>query len=110
MSSLSGAAAARLPACPPTRLPSPMPFHFTTAGEAHGKGLLTIVEGLPAGLPVEAAQIDRELARRMQGHGRGARMKIESDTIEWLSGVRAGETIGSPVAMMIRNRDWENWA
>jgi chorismate synthase len=84
-------------------------LRFTTAGESHGKALVVIVEGLPAGLPVTAESVDRQLARRMQGHGRGARMKIESDKIEWLSGVRAGETIGSPVAMLIRNLDWANW-
>jgi len=84
-------------------------LRFTTAGESHGKALVTIVEGLPAGLPVSAAWVDHELARRMQGYGRGARMKIERDHIEWLSGVRAGETLGSPVAMLIPNRDWVNW-
>jgi chorismate synthase len=84
-------------------------LRFTTAGESHGKALVAIVEGLPAGLPVSAEWVDRELARRMQGYGRGARMKIESDHIEWLSGVRAGETLGSPVAMLIPNRDWANW-
>jgi chorismate synthase len=86
-----------------------MRLRFSTAGESHGKALVTIVEGLPAGLPVSAAQVDRELSRRMQGYGRGARMKIERDQIEWLSGVRAGETIGSPVAMLVPNRDWANW-
>ena len=84
-------------------------LHFTTAGESHGPGLVAVVEGLPAGLPVTAAAVDRELGRRMQGHGRGARMRIEQDRIEWLSGIRAGETLGSPVAMLIRNRDWANW-
>ena len=84
-------------------------LRFTTAGESHGKALVTIVEGLPAGLPVSAEWVDRELARRMQGYGRGARMKIERDHIEWLSGVRAGETLGSPVAMLIPNLDWANW-
>jgi chorismate synthase len=84
-------------------------LRFTTAGESHGKALVAIVEGLPAGLPVSADWVDRELARRMQGYGRGARMKIERDHIEWLSGVRAGETLGSPVAMLIPNRDWANW-
>jgi chorismate synthase len=84
-------------------------LRFTTAGESHGKALVTIVEGLPAGLPVSAEWVDHELARRMQGYGRGARMKIERDHIEWLSGVRAGETLGSPVAMLIPNRDWVNW-
>ena len=84
-------------------------LRFTTAGESHGKALVAIVEGLPAGLPVTADWVDRELARRMQGYGRGARMKIERDRIEWLSGLRAGETLGSPVAMLIANRDWANW-
>jgi chorismate synthase len=82
---------------------------FSTAGESHGKALVTLVEGLPAGLPVSADWVDGELVRRMQGYGRGARMKIERDHIEWLSGVRAGETLGSPVAMLIPNRDWGNW-
>jgi chorismate synthase len=84
-------------------------LRFTTAGESHGKALVATVEGLPAGLPVTAEWVDRELARRMQGYGRGARMKIERDRIEWLSGLRAGETLGSPVAMLIPNRDWANW-
>jgi chorismate synthase len=84
-------------------------LRFCTAGESHGKALVTLVEGLPAGLPVGADWVDRELVRRMQGYGRGARMKIERDHIEWLSGVRAGETLGSPVAMLIPNRDWGNW-
>jgi chorismate synthase len=86
-----------------------MRLRFTTAGESHGRALVTIVEGLPAGLPVSAEAVDRQLARRMQGHGRGARMKIERDRIEWLAGVRAGETLGSPVAMMIPNLDWASW-
>ncbi|HEX2250010.1 MAG TPA: chorismate synthase [Gemmatimonadales bacterium] len=84
-------------------------LRFSTAGESHGKALVSIVEGLPAGLPVTAEVVDRELARRMQGYGRGARMKIERDHVEWLSGIRAGETLGSPVAMLIQNRDWANW-
>jgi chorismate synthase len=86
-----------------------MHLRFTTAGESHGKALVVVVEGLPAGLPVSGEWVDRDLARRMQGYGRGARMKIERDRIEWLSGVRAGETLGSPVAMLIANRDWANW-
>jgi chorismate synthase len=86
-----------------------MTFRFTTAGESHGRGLVGILEGIPAGLPVSAADVDTELKRRMGGYGRGARMKIESDRIEWLSGVRAGETLGSPIAMLIWNRDWEHW-
>src|SRR3989442_10387055 len=86
-----------------------MTFRFTTAGESHGRGLVGILEGIPAGLPVSAADVDVELKRRMGGYGGGARMKIESDRIEWLAGVRAGETLGSPIAMLIWNRDWEHW-
>src|SRR5213596_2998563 len=86
-----------------------MTFRFTTAGESHGRGLVGILEGIPAGLPLSAADVDTELKRRQGGYGRGARMKIESDRIEWLSGVRAGETLGSPIAMLIWNRDWEHW-
>ena len=86
-----------------------MHFRFTTAGESHGKGLVAVVEGLPAGLPITADWVDQDLGRRMLGYGRGARMKIERDRVEFLSGVRAGETLGSPVAMLVRNRDWENW-
>jgi chorismate synthase len=86
-----------------------MTFRFTTAGESHGRGLVGILEGIPAGLPVSAADVDVELKRRQGGYGRGARMKIESDRIEWLAGVRAGETLGAPIAMLIWNRDWEHW-
>ncbi len=86
-----------------------MHLRFVTAGESHGKALVALVEGLPAGVPVTADWIDRDLARRMLGYGRGARMKIERDRVEFLSGVRAGETLGSPVALLVRNRDWENW-
>src|SRR5258705_246266 len=85
-----------------------MTFRFTTAGESHGRGLVGILEGIPAGLPVSAADVDVELRRRMGGYGRGARMKIESARVEWLAGVRAGETLGSPIAMLIWNRDWEH--
>lgn len=84
-------------------------LRFTTAGESHGRGLVAILEGIPAGLPVSAERVDAELKRRMAGYGRGARMKIESDAIEWVSGVRAGETLGSPIAMVVWNRDWEHW-
>jgi len=86
-----------------------MTFRCTPAGESHGRGLVGILEGIPAGLAISAADVDVELKRRMGGYGRGARMKIESDHIEWLSGVRAGETLGSPIAMLIWNRDWEHW-
>jgi chorismate synthase len=84
-------------------------FRFTTAGESHGKGVLVIVEGLPAGLPLESVHIARDLARRQGGYGRGGRMAIEEDAGEILSGVRLGETLGSPLAVWIVNRDWENW-
>jgi chorismate synthase len=84
-------------------------FRFTTAGESHGKGMLVIVEGVPAGLPLEPLDIARELARRQGGYGRGGRMAIEEDAGEILSGVRLGETLGSPIAVWIVNRDWENW-
>ncbi|HMJ59733.1 MAG TPA: chorismate synthase [Gemmatimonadales bacterium] len=86
-----------------------MSFRFTTAGESHGRGLVAILEGIPAGLRVSAERVDVELKRRQGGYGRGARMKIESDRIEWLAGVRAGETLGSPIAVLIWNRDWEHW-
>lgn len=84
-------------------------IRFTTAGESHGRALVAILEGVPAGLPLLGADIDADLRRRMGGHGRGARMKIEADQVEILSGVRAGETLGSPIALLIRNRDWEHW-
>jgi len=84
-------------------------IRFTTAGESHGQALVSILEGMPAGLPLLASDIDEQLVRRQQGYGRGRRMQIEQDAIELLSGVRAGETIGSPIAMVIRNRDWKNW-
>ena len=80
-----------------------------TAGESHGPALLGILEGLPAGLPLTAALIDRDLARRQKGYGRGGRMRIEQDVAEILAGVRFGETLGSPLGLLIKNRDWENW-
>ena len=86
-----------------------MPLRFTTAGESHGQALVSILEGMPAGVPLLAADVNTELARRQQGYGRGRRMQIEKDTVEFLSGVRAGETLGSPIAMLIQNRDWKNW-
>ena len=84
-------------------------LRFTTAGESHGPGLVAIVEGLPAGLELDRARIDREMARRQLGHGRGGRMKIESDSVEVRSGVRHGRTLGSPVAVLVANRDYANW-
>ena len=86
-----------------------MPLRFTTAGESHGQALVSILEGMPAGVPLLAEHVNGELARRQQGYGRGRRMQIEKDTVEFLSGVRAGETLGSPIAMLIPNRDWKNW-
>src|SRR2546423_8136443 len=85
-------------------------FRFTTAGESHGRALVAIIEGLPAALPIEIDRINHELWRRQQGYGRGARMKIEQDRVEILSGVRHGLTLGSPLALMIENKDWENWS
>jgi chorismate synthase len=84
-------------------------MHFTTAGESHGPQLTVLITGLPAGLRVDRAAIDRDLARRQHGYGRGGRMKIESDTAEVTAGVRGGETLGSPIALQIRNLDFENW-
>lgn len=84
-------------------------FRFTTAGESHGRALVAIVEGLPAGLPVNIVQINSELKRRQWGYGRGGRMKIENDQVEILSGVRHGLALGSPLAMVITNDDWTNW-
>ncbi|MDD3898871.1 MAG: chorismate synthase [Syntrophomonadaceae bacterium] len=82
---------------------------FTTSGESHGKGLITIIEGLPSGLPVDEEYINRELARRQKGYGRGGRMQIESDKVEIFAGVRNGKTLGSPISFLIRNQDYENW-
>jgi chorismate synthase len=84
-------------------------FRFVTAGESHGPGLVAIVEGLPAGLELDREALDREMARRQLGHGRGGRMKIERDSVEIRSGVRHGRTLGSPVAVLVANRDYENW-
>ena len=86
-----------------------MQFKFTTAGESHGKALVAVVEGLPAGLPINIAAIDHELWRRQQGYGRGGRMKIEKDVVEILSGIRHGKALGSPVALTIENRDFVHW-
>jgi chorismate synthase len=87
-----------------------MPLRLLTAGESHGPALTVIVEGLPSGIPVVADRIDRELKRRMGGYGRGGRMAIEDDRVEILGGVRHGRTIGSPVSLIIRNRDHANWS
>jgi chorismate synthase len=84
-------------------------LQFKSAGESHGKCLVGILEGLPAGLALDAGYINAQLRRRQQGHGRGGRMRIEKDAIEFTAGVRHGRTLGSPVAFIIANRDWENW-
>src|SRR5437879_12626740 len=86
-----------------------MELRFTTAGESHGPGLVAVVEGLPAGLELTPEDLDRDLARRQLGHGRGGRMKIESDRAEVTAGIRHGRTLGSPVAIRIVNRDYANW-
>ena len=84
-------------------------IRFSTAGESHGEALIAIVSGLPAGVPVDLDFVNHELWRRQQGYGRGGRMKIETDRVHVLSGVRHGKTIGSPVAIELENRDWKNW-
>lgn len=84
-------------------------LRFQTAGESHGEALVATLAGVPAGLPIEQAVLDRELWRRQQGYGRGGRMKIERDTAHILSGVHHGKTIGSPIAILIQNNDWKNW-
>ncbi len=87
-----------------------MPIRFLTAGESHGKAVVCILEGIPANLEISSEYINKELERRQRGYGRGGRMKIEKDQVEILSGVRFGKTLGSPIAMIIPNRDWENWS
>src|SRR3712207_5878757 len=86
-----------------------MALRMTTAGESHGPGLTCIVEGLPAGLELDREAIDRDMARRQLGHGRGGRMKIERDTADVTSGVRHGRTLGGPIALRVANRDYANW-
>jgi chorismate synthase len=85
-------------------------LRFQTAGESHGQALIAILSGLPAGLRLDFAYVDRELKRRQGGYGRGGRMKIESDAAQFISGVRHGQTIGSPITILIENLDWKNWA
>ena len=84
-------------------------FRFETAGESHGECLVATLTGLPAGIPISVDTINHELWRRQQGYGRGGRMKIETDTAEIVAGVRHSKTIGSPIAILIRNKDWKNW-
>ncbi len=82
---------------------------FVTAGESHGETLVATLSGMPAGVPVDLARVNRELWRRQQGYGRGGRMKIESDKVHIVSGVRHSKTIGSPIGVLLRNKDWKNW-
>jgi chorismate synthase len=84
-------------------------LRYLTAGESHGRALIGIIEGIPSGLFLSAEDIDKDLKRRQGGYGRGGRMKIESDHAEILSGVRWGKTIGSPITLLIENRDYKNW-
>ncbi len=84
-------------------------LRWLTAGESHGKGLIGIIEGLPAGLKIDEQMIAAQLARRQRGHGRGKRMKIETDFAEIYTGVRLGLTIGAPIALVLPNKDWSNW-
>jgi len=84
-------------------------LRFETAGESHGECLVATLNGLPAGIPISLEAVNRELWRRQQGYGRGGRMKIETDRAEIVAGVRHSRTIGSPVAILIRNQDWQNW-
>jgi chorismate synthase len=84
-------------------------IRFLTSGESHGQALVGIIEGMPAGVPLTADDVNQHLQRRQQGYGRGGRMKIEKDRVEILAGVRFGKTLGSPIALVVRNKDWENW-
>lgn len=84
-------------------------LRYMTAGESHGKGGLVVIDGMPAGVPIHVEKINRELARRQRGYGRGGRMRIEKDEVEIFSGLRFGKTIGSPISLLVHNRDWENW-
>src|SRR6202140_223408 len=84
-------------------------LRYYTSGESHGEALVAFLSGMPAGLKIDQAFLDRELWRRQQGYGRGGRMKIERDTAHILSGVRQGATIGSPIAILLENKDWKNW-
>src|SRR5512147_407927 len=84
-------------------------LRFFTAGESHGPALTAIVEGFPAGVPVTAETINHDLARRQKGYGRGGRMKIERDEVQFRSGIRFGESLGAPITLVVENRDWKNW-
>src|SRR5690554_7287075 len=84
-------------------------MRYLTAGESHGPAITTIIEGLPANLPLDHLTINQDLARRQQGYGRGGRMKIEKDQVEILAGLRFGKTLGSPVTLQVKNKDYAQW-
>ena len=84
-------------------------LRYLNAGESHGRGLMAVVEGVPSGLPITAETINADLIRRQGGYGRGGRMRIEKDRIEFICGVRKGKTLGNPLGLLIWNKDWENW-
>ncbi len=84
-------------------------IRFLTAGESHGKAVIAVLEGFPSNIKIENDYINFHLKRRQAGYGRGLRMKIETDTAEILSGIRFQKTLGSPITLLIKNRDWENW-
>ena len=84
-------------------------INFVTAGESHGKGLIAVVSGFPSNLTISESYINNQLRRRQAGYGRGLRMKIETDSVEIISGVRFNKTLGSPISLFIKNKDWENW-
>ncbi|HVY44719.1 MAG TPA: chorismate synthase, partial [Minicystis sp.] len=84
-------------------------FSWSTAGESHGPEIVALVEGIPAGLPLLASDVDADLARRQKGYGRGGRMKIETDRVRLVAGVRGGETLGSPIALVVQNKDFASW-
>jgi len=98
-----------MPVCQAYRVQSKTMLRYLTAGESHGEALVAFLSGMPAGVKVDQSFLDRELWRRQQGYGRGGRMKIERDTAHILSGVRQGVTIGSPIAVLLENKDWKNW-
>jgi chorismate synthase len=85
-------------------------LRFETAGESHGECLVATLTGLPAGIPISLDYLNRQLWRRQQGFGRGGRMKIETDRVHIVSGVRSSKTIGSPIAILLENKDWKNWS
>lgn len=84
-------------------------LRYLTSGESHGQALTCIIDGVPSNLSLSSKDIDKDLARRQKGYGRGGRMKIETDHAQILSGVRHGKTLGSPITLLIENKDWENW-